>query len=136
MKKNILTILWMFLLTIYSCNNEPVYDEESIWVLKNEMLLNKELEKRITDDLAEKDTDTSWFKKSIVVTKYDTTILGLFAKRLNKLSECFEIEYSFSKNFNEKKTITILNDSSNGCNILPTKSFLVIDSTEHFKILH
>jgi hypothetical protein len=126
----------VFLLSICSCNNEPVYDEESIWVLKNEMLLNKELEKRIADDLAEKDTDTSWSKKSIVVTKYDTTILGLFAKRLNKLSECFDIEYSFSKKRSEKKIITILIDSSNECEIQPAKSFLLIDSTEHFEIHH
>ncbi|MCX6323576.1 MAG: hypothetical protein NTZ41_05185, partial [Sphingobacteriales bacterium] len=66
----------------------------------------------------------------------DTTILGLFAKRLNKLSECFDIEYSFSKKLSEKKIITILIDSSNECEILPAKSFLLIDSTEHFEIHH
>lgn len=131
---SIYNLIYFFVLINFSCKNNAKYDDESTWLLQNEKLMNKELEKRILEDLNTVGNDTSWFEKSIVVTKYDTTILGEFAKRIDAISECYEIEYTYSKGFNKKKIITIINDKSNYCIGLQKKDFLKVDSSKFFKI--
>ena len=132
MNKSIIYLLATFLVFNLGCNNHPIYDGESIWLLKNESKINDELEKRITEDLVENNTDTNWIEKSIVVTLNDTTILGAFAKRISKLNECFLIEYTFSKDFNKRKRISVIKNTTDSCPPFNGEAFLIVDSTEHF----
>ena len=136
MKRFIFINLLCFLLATCNSNEKIIYDEESNWLLENEDSINNELDRRIVEDLNLNNADTNWQQKSIVFTQYDTTILGIFAKRINAINECYEIEYTFSKNFTDKKIITILSDTVENCKNLREKKFLMLDSTTKFKIFH
>ncbi len=118
-----------------SCRNNttPFESDDTKWIIQNENEINSELSKMICEQIANK-KDTLWVEKSIVVTEYDTTILGNLAKRIKKINKCFDVMYTFSRNKKKRKIITIIRDSSEPCFDITKSPFSLIDSTLYFEI--
>ena len=134
-----LLILFTFFLFLYSCQNNSSnvnlkLDRWSQWVIENELKINNELKLRQTELLKAEPNDSNWISKSIVVTIYDTTILGSFAKIINEKNNCFLTEYTFFKDPTAKKEIMIVKDDSTTCIMKIDSIFSSINSTKYFNL--
>jgi hypothetical protein len=112
------------------------FDSRSLWLLRNEEALNSELNKRIietfTYDLIPKKNEKIK-DATIVVTKYDETILGQFAQLINNYDSCVVISYTFSNDTLAQKIIGFFKDTAKSC-IENVDTFMIINSTKWFII--
>lgn len=118
MKINLL-LLGTFIFFV-SCQNNTSklsdkIDNRSRWLLQNEDALNAELNKRILEIFK---SGVISLKKNeiindatIVVTKYDETILGKFAQLINNYDSCVVTSYTFSQDTLNRKEIGFFNDT-------------------------
>ena len=136
--RQLLTLFTIFIFLL-SCQNNPSnenlkLDRWSQWVIENELKINNELNLRQAELLKAEPNDSYWVSKSIVVTIYDTTILGTFAKIINKKNTCFLTEYTFFKEPTAKKEIIIIKDDSTTCKMKIDSIFSSINSTKYFNL--
>ena len=136
--RQLLTLFTIFLFLL-SCHNNPSnenlkVDRWSQWVIENELKINNELNLRQAELLKAEPNDSNWVSKSIVVTIYDTTILGTFAKIINEKNTCFLTEYTFFKEPTAKKEIMIIKDDSTTCKMKIDSIFSSINSTKYFNL--
>ena len=136
--RQLLTLFTIFIFLL-SCQNNPSnenlkLDRWSQWVIENELKINNELNLRQAELLKAEPNDSYWVSKSIVVTIYDTTILGTFAKIINKKNTCFLTEYTFFKEPKAKKEIIIIKDDSTTCKMKIDSIFSSINSTKYFNL--
>ena len=119
-----------------SCRNNVAMNEsgDTKWLIQNETKINSELSKIISERRAANKKDTLWIEKSFVITEYDTTILGAFAKRIKEINRCFDVMYTYSRKTQKRKKITIIRDTSGQCVDNATKPFSLIDSTRYLEI--
>ena len=107
-------------------------DSRSTWLLKNEDDANNELNKRIVIKSFDIPKNAVFKSATIVITKYDTTVLGEFAKLIDEYNPCILISYQFDGDTTHRKIITLFQDSLN-C-LGKTDTLFTIDSTKHFTI--
>ena len=112
-------------------------DSRSRWLLNNEDALNAELNKRIVvifkSGVIPHKKNEIINDATIVVTKYDETILGEFAQLINKYDSCVVTSYTFSKDTFNRKEIGFFNDTAKSCTA-NVDTFMTINSTKWFKI--
>jgi len=135
---NFLIKLLVFLLCLFSleCENQTskYTSEDSKWLIENEVKIDTELNKIFSEKRMEKLKIPFWQSSSFVVTQFDTTILGDFAKRIKKINRCFDVMYTYSRKMENRKRITIIRDLSGQCLDMTTVLFSLIDSTQYLKI--
>lgn len=107
--------------------------DETNWILRNEVKIETELNSRISLRIIENEKyHPNWVEESMIVTEYDSTILGSLAKMIKKLNKCFYVEYTYTPDLNKRKVITITRDEN--CTDTTEGLFSLIDSTRYFKI--
>ena len=68
------------------------------WIRQNEIQLYYQMQTTLTDEIKAIHTDSDLSFRSFVFTKYDSTILGTLASKINNLDTCLETEYKIYHN--------------------------------------
>lgn len=127
-----LIIIVVFLTLLFGCKKKK---ENTVdWFIKNEKSINDELNRKLILDQFVNENNTTWIEKKIIVTKYDSTILGLFAHKLFPTDNCYFIGYTFFKNPNKKRIITVMKDTSVNCEVEYPRDFIGLGETKYFQI--
>jgi len=137
-KYRFLKRLLVLLLCLFNlkCKNDTSTNKsaDSRWLIQNEIKIDSELNKIISEKRKEKLKIPFWQSSSFVITEFDTTVLGDFAKRIKEINKCSIVVYTYSREVEKVKRITIKRDSTGQCLDMTTSPFFLIDSTQYFKI--
>src|SRR5690348_7475841 len=97
-------LLFFFtIIGVLSCTNpesktKTIPENKTLeWIREREENIHTEFMKMLDRTKSHFTADTNWLSRTLVITEYDSTILGELAKLVKAQNDCYLVEYEYFK---------------------------------------